>query len=69
MFYLCARAVTYMAFRMLGVAVSWQIYAITGSAVYRVFVGLAQFLPMFLLTLVVGQVADRYDRWNIARTC
>ena len=43
MFYLCARAVTYMAFRMLGVAVSWQIYAITGSAVYRVFVGIAQF--------------------------
>ncbi len=69
MFYLCARAVTYMAFQMLGVAVGWQIYAITGSAMYLGLVGLAQFLPMFLLTLVVGQVADRYDRRNIARTC
>jgi MFS family permease len=26
------------------------------------FVGLAQFLPMFALTLVAGDVADRYDR-------
>ncbi len=47
----------------------WQIYAITGSAMYLGFVGLAGFLPMFLLTLVVGQVADRYDRRNIARIC
>ncbi len=58
-----------MAFQMLGVAVGWQIYAITGSAMYLGLVGLAQFLPMFLLTLVVGHVADRYDRRNIARIC
>ena len=69
MFYLCARAVTFMAFQMLGVAVGWQIYAITNSPMYLGLVGLAQFLPLFLLTLVVGQVADRYDRRNIARTC
>ena len=31
--------------------------------------GLAQFLPMFLLTLAVGHVADRYDRRLIARVC
>ena len=68
-FLLCARAATYMAFQMLGVAVGWQIYPITGSAMYLGLVGLAQFLPMFLLTLVVGHVADRYDRRNIARIC
>jgi MFS family permease len=67
--FLGARAATYMAFQMLGVAVGWQIYALTGSAMYLGLVGLAQFLPMFLLTLVVGQVADRYDRKNIARLC
>ena len=54
---------------MLGVAVGWQIYALTGSALYLGLVGLAQFLPMFLLTLVVGQVVDRYDRRSIARVC
>ncbi len=69
MFFLYARMATFMAFQMLGVAVGWQIYALTGSAMYLGFVGLAQFLPMFLLTLVVGQVADRYDRRGVARIC
>lgn len=68
-FFLCVRATSYMAFQMLAVAVGWQIYAITSSAMYLGLVGLAQFLPMFLLTLVVGHVADRYDRRNIARIC
>lgn len=44
-------------------------YEITGSAWYLGLVGLAQFLPLFLLTLVVGQVADRYDRRLIAGLC
>lgn len=44
-------------------------YELTGSAWYLGLVGLAQFLPLFLLTLVVGQVADRYDRRMIAWLC
>ena len=32
-------------------------------------VGLAQFLPMVLLNLVVGHVADHYNRRNIVATC
>ena len=67
--FLCARAATFMAFQMLGVAVGWQIYAITGSALYLGLIGLVQFMPMFLLTLVVGHVADRYDRRRITRIC
>jgi len=47
---------------MLGVAVGWQLYELTGRALDLGLVGLAQFVPMILLTLVVGQVADRYDR-------
>jgi MFS family permease len=54
---------------MLSVAVGWQVYALTGSALYLGLVGLAQFLPMFILTLVVGMVADRFDRRLIARIC
>ncbi len=54
---------------MQGVAVGWQVYHLTGSAWYLGLVGLAQFLPMFLLTLVVGHVADRYDRRGVARIC
>lgn len=54
---------------MQAVAVGWQIYALTGSAWYLGLVGLAQFLPMLMLTLLVGHVADRYDRRMIARIC
>jgi Arabinose efflux permease len=47
---------------MLTVAVGWQMYSLTQSAFYLGLVGLVQFLPMILLTLIVGHVADRYDR-------
>ena len=68
-FYLLSRVSSSVAFQMLGVAVGWQMYALTGSPWYLGLVGLAQFLPMFLLTLVVGHVADRYDRRTVACTC
>jgi len=54
---------------MLAVAMGWHIYAITHSAFALGLLGLAQFLPMFTLTLVVGHVADRYDRRRIAAVC
>lgn len=44
-------------------------YAITHNAFSLGLVGLAQFLPMMLLTLVVGQVADRFDRRIIVFLC
>jgi MFS family permease len=59
---LAARISTTIAFQILTVAVGWQIYSLTQMPFYLGLVGLAQFLPMFLLTLVVGYVADRYDR-------
>jgi MFS family permease len=49
--------------------VGWQVYALTESPFYLGLVGLAQFLPMFLLTLAVGHVADRYDRRMVVRLC
>jgi MFS family permease len=64
-----ARVSSTIAYQMLAVAVGWQIYALTHSPFYLGLVGLAQFLPMFLLTLVVGHVADRYDRRLILRIC
>ena len=54
---------------MLGVAVGWQLYELTGRALDLGLVGLAQFAPMILLTLVVGQVADRYDRRIVVVVC
>ena len=64
-----SRVLSTLAFHMQAVAVGWQVYAITGSAFYLGLVGLAQFLPMILLTLLVGQAADRYDRRVIVTIC
>ena len=64
-----ARVATIMAFQMLSVAVGWQMYALTGSALDLGLVGLVQFLPAFALVLVVGHVADRFDRRRILRIC
>ncbi len=55
------------AFQMVGVAMGWQMYALTGSALDLGLVGLAQFLPATVLFLVAGQLADRYDRRRIAQ--
>ena len=51
-----------MAVTMFSVAVGWQVYALTGSAFALGMVGLAQFLPAFLLSLPGGLAADRFDR-------
>ena len=51
--------------QMLMVAVGWQMYELTGSAWDLGLVGLLQFLPALLLTLVAGHVADRHDRTRI----
>jgi MFS family permease len=64
-----ARVATTLAYQMLAVAIGWQIYDLTRSAFYLGMVGLVQFLPMILLTLLVGHVADRYDRRLIASAC
>ncbi len=57
------------AFQMQSVAIGWQVYALTGSAFDLGLIGLAQFLPILLLTLAAGHVADRYDRRLIVATC
>ena len=55
--------------QMLMVAVGWQMYELTGSAWDLGLVGLYQFLPALLLTLVAGHVADRLHRARIVAAC
>ena len=55
--------------QMLLVAIAWQMYEITGSAWDLGLVGLYQFVPALLLTLVAGQVADRFNRGHIILGC
>jgi len=64
-----ARVLSVVAFQVQTVAIGWQVYTLTGSALALGLLGLAQFLPMLLLTLLVGHAADRYDRRLIITVC
>src|SRR5215467_14853074 len=44
------------------VAVAWQVYLLTHSAVALGIIGLLQAIPRLLLSLVGGVFADRFDR-------
>ncbi len=58
------------------VAIGWQVYdlarldrSVEESAFLLGLVGLVQFLPVLLLSLVGGQAADRFDRKRIILAC
>jgi MFS family permease len=67
--YWLGRTMSTLSFQMLSVAVGWHVYELTGSAMDLGLVGLVQFVPMVVLTFVVGHVADRYDRRTISAVC
>ena len=61
------RLLTTIGYQALAVVIGWSIYAITGSAFDLGLVGLLQFIPAVVLTLLIGHAADRYDRRLIVR--
>nr|WP_315237296.1 MFS transporter [uncultured Albidiferax sp.] len=64
-----ARVFGTLGTQILMLAVGWQMYDLTGSAWDLGLVGLLQFLPALLLTLVAGHVADRVHRGRIVAVC
>ncbi len=71
-----ARFLGILAGQIQGVTIAWQIYAIARAhsdvkhaSLAVGMVGLAQFLPLFALTLVAGEMADRHDRKAIMAIC
>jgi MFS family permease len=62
-----ARVAGSMGMQMLALVISWKLYQLTNSALDLGLVGLIQFVPAVVLTLLVGHVADRYDRRLIIR--
>ncbi len=70
------RVLVAAARQMEAVAIGWQVYdlaretrSIEQSALLLGFVGLAQFVPVFFLSLVGGQAADRLDQKLILIVC
>jgi MFS family permease len=62
-----ARAFSRFCYQIGAVAVGWQVYALTNSALDLGLIGLTQFVPMALLVFVAGHAADRFDRRRVAQ--
>jgi|ERR1035437_10145467 MFS family permease len=67
--FLSSRTFSTLAYQMLAVAIGWHAYFITHSVFFLGLIGLFQFMPMFLLTIPVGHVADKFNRRLIALSC
>ena len=63
--YLSGNIIATIGQQMQTVAVGWELYERTGSALALGGVGLAQVLPIILLTLPAGHVSDRYPRIRV----
>lgn len=53
------------ALQMSFVAIGWQVYSISGNPLDLGLLGLAEFLPLLLLALPAGQLADRVPRRHL----
>lgn len=63
--YLIGRLFAACGQQMLTVAVGWELYERTGSALALGFVGLSEMIAMVVLTLPAGHVADNFNRQRI----
>jgi len=64
-YFLAANFLATLGEQMLTVAVGWELYLRTRSTLALGLVGLVQIVPVALLALPAGQLADRYDRRRI----
>jgi MFS family permease len=64
-----ARLAGTAAAQMLGVALGWQVYTLTGSVFDLGLVGLLQFLPALALALPAGHLIDQHHRGRIVAVC
>ncbi len=67
--YQSARLCVILGAEAQSVAVAWQVYQLTGSALSLGYTGLALFLPGLFFMLPAGHVADRYDKRHVILAC
>jgi len=67
--YQTARLLVILGAEAQTVAVAWQVYQITHSALDLGLTGLALFVPGLFFMLAAGHVADRYDRRRVILIC
>ena len=67
--YFTSRIFSEISYQICAVAVGWQIYALTHSALDLGIAGLVQFAPSALLMFPAGHAADRYARNRVVLVC
>ena len=74
--FLAGRLCANLATNSQSVVIAWEVYAIAretmslAEASFTVgMIGLVQFLPLFALSLIAGETADRHDRRHILTVC
>src|SRR5580692_9354878 len=63
--FLGVRVLSTLAVMIQSVAVGWQVYDMERTPLALAWVGLAEFVPMFLLTLPAGAVVDHTDQRKV----
>ena len=63
--FVAGRFIVTLGEQMLTVAIGWELYNRTHSALALGLVGLVQIIPVLLFSLVAGQLADHYSRKRI----
>jgi MFS family permease len=64
-YYWLARFFATFAVQIVAVSVAWQVYDLTRDPKDLGIIGIVQFLPLLLLVLITGTVADRYGRRRV----
>ena len=67
--YVAGKTANQLALQILHVAVGWQVYNMTGSALDLGLIGLVQFLPFMVLFPLAGLAADRFRRARVIASC
>jgi MFS family permease len=67
--YFASRTLSEFSYQIAAVAMGWQIYALTHSALDLGLAGLVQFAPSFLLLFPAGHAADRFARNRVVLVC
>jgi MFS family permease len=57
-----AQMASNISLQMLQVAIGWEVYSLHRSALDLGWIGLAEFVPLFVLALPAGHLADRFPR-------
>ena len=67
--YFASRVTHSFALQIMSTAIGWQVYAITHDPIYLAYIGLAVFLPVLLLVIPAGMVADNFNRRFVSAAC